>query len=154
MVLKAAGEKKINVIKAVREVTSLGLKEAKDLVEAAPATVKEGGLEGRGRVDQEEVRRGRGDGRDQVSVEGEATTFTSNWTTVSSARTIRRRNGCRPGHKPGASGCSGLLFTRPGDPPRGERGTGHGALLLPEPPLSGIRVKIRTPPTAVTLVAA
>ncbi|HBL27510.1 MAG TPA: 50S ribosomal protein L7/L12, partial [Acidobacteria bacterium] len=34
--------KKINVIKAVREVTSLGLKEAKDLVESAPATVKEG----------------------------------------------------------------------------------------------------------------
>ena len=42
VVLKAAGEKKINVIKAVREVTSLGLKEAKDLVEAAPKAVKEG----------------------------------------------------------------------------------------------------------------
>jgi large subunit ribosomal protein L7/L12 len=42
VVLKATGEKKINVIKAVREVTSLGLKEAKDLVESAPATVKEG----------------------------------------------------------------------------------------------------------------
>jgi large subunit ribosomal protein L7/L12 len=42
VVLKSAGEKKINVIKAVREVTSLGLKEAKDLVESAPATVKEG----------------------------------------------------------------------------------------------------------------
>jgi len=42
VVLKAAGEKKINVIKAVSEVTSLGLKEAKDLVESAPATVKEG----------------------------------------------------------------------------------------------------------------
>ena len=41
VVLKAAGEKKINVIKAVREVTSLGLKEAKDLGESAPATVKE-----------------------------------------------------------------------------------------------------------------
>jgi large subunit ribosomal protein L7/L12 len=41
VVLKAAGEKKINVIKAVREVTSLGLKEAKDLVESAPATIKE-----------------------------------------------------------------------------------------------------------------
>ena len=36
------GDKKINVIKAVREVTSLGLKEAKDLVEAAPKAVKEG----------------------------------------------------------------------------------------------------------------
>ncbi|HEX5759020.1 MAG TPA: 50S ribosomal protein L7/L12 [Thermoanaerobaculia bacterium] len=42
VVLSEIGEKKINVIKAVREVTSLGLKEAKDLVESAPATVKEG----------------------------------------------------------------------------------------------------------------
>src|SRR5499425_906578 len=42
VVLQEIGEKKINVIKAVREVTSLGLKEAKDLVESAPATVKEG----------------------------------------------------------------------------------------------------------------
>ena len=42
VVLQEAGEKKINVIKAVREVTSLGLKEAKDLVEGAPQTVKEG----------------------------------------------------------------------------------------------------------------
>lgn len=41
VVLKAIGDKKINVIKAVREVTSLGLKEAKDLVESAPATIKE-----------------------------------------------------------------------------------------------------------------
>jgi large subunit ribosomal protein L7/L12 len=41
-VLTAIGEKKINVIKAVREVTSLGLKEAKDLVEAAPKAIKEG----------------------------------------------------------------------------------------------------------------
>ena len=42
VVLKEVGAKKINVIKAVREVTSLGLKEAKDLVESAPAAVKEG----------------------------------------------------------------------------------------------------------------
>ncbi len=42
VVLEAAGDKKINVIKVVREVTSLGLKEAKDLVESAPAKVKEG----------------------------------------------------------------------------------------------------------------
>jgi len=42
VVLDAAGDKKINVIKAVREVTSLGLKEAKDLVEGAPQTIKEG----------------------------------------------------------------------------------------------------------------
>ena len=42
VVLTAAGDKKINVIKAVREITGLGLKEAKDLVEAAPKPVKEG----------------------------------------------------------------------------------------------------------------
>jgi len=42
VILTAAGDKKINVIKVVREVTSLGLKEAKDLVEGAPKTVKEG----------------------------------------------------------------------------------------------------------------
>ena len=42
VVLKATGDKKLEVIKAVREVTTLGLKEAKDLVEAAPKTVKEG----------------------------------------------------------------------------------------------------------------
>ena len=42
VVLTAAGGNKIGVIKAVREVTSLGLKEAKDLVEAAPKAIKEG----------------------------------------------------------------------------------------------------------------
>jgi large subunit ribosomal protein L7/L12 len=42
LVLNAAGEKKINVIKEVRAITGLGLKEAKDLVEGAPKTVKEG----------------------------------------------------------------------------------------------------------------
>src|SRR5881394_1055969 len=42
VILQAAGGQKINVIKVVREVTSLGLKEAKDLVEAAPKAVKEG----------------------------------------------------------------------------------------------------------------
>ena len=42
VVLTAAGANKINVIKAVREVTSLGLKEAKDLVDGAPKTIKEG----------------------------------------------------------------------------------------------------------------
>ena len=42
VILTAAGANKINVIKAVREVTSLGLKEAKDLVDGAPKTVKEG----------------------------------------------------------------------------------------------------------------
>ena len=42
VMLLAAGENKVNVIKAVREVTSLGLKEAKDLVDGAPKAVKEG----------------------------------------------------------------------------------------------------------------
>jgi large subunit ribosomal protein L7/L12 len=42
VVLNSIGDKKINVIKAVREVTSLGLKEAKELVESAPAKIKEG----------------------------------------------------------------------------------------------------------------
>ena len=42
VILKAAGDKKINVIKVVREATGLGLKEAKDLVDGAPKPVKEG----------------------------------------------------------------------------------------------------------------
>ncbi len=42
VILKATGDKKINVIKVVRELTSLGLKEAKDLVDGSPSTVKEG----------------------------------------------------------------------------------------------------------------
>ncbi|MGH8397506.1 MAG: 50S ribosomal protein L7/L12 [Gammaproteobacteria bacterium] len=42
VVLKAVGEKKVEVIKAVRTITGLGLKEAKDLVEGAPQNVKEG----------------------------------------------------------------------------------------------------------------
>src|SRR5207245_11553552 len=43
VMLNAVGDNKVNVIKAVREVTSLGLKEAKDLVDGAPKPVKEGG---------------------------------------------------------------------------------------------------------------
>ncbi len=42
VILKEFGDKKINVIKAVREITSLGLKEAKELVESVPKSVKEG----------------------------------------------------------------------------------------------------------------
>lgn len=42
VVMSAFGDNKVNVIKAVREITGLGLKEAKDLVEAVPATIKEG----------------------------------------------------------------------------------------------------------------
>jgi large subunit ribosomal protein L7/L12 len=48
VVLEAAGDKKIQVIKAVRELTGLGLKEAKELVDSAPKAVKEG-------VDQDEA---------------------------------------------------------------------------------------------------
>ena len=46
VILTSFGDKKINVIKAVREVTSLGLKEAKDLVESAPKAIKEGVTKG------------------------------------------------------------------------------------------------------------
>jgi len=42
VILKSAGENKVNVIKAVRQLTNLGLKEAKDLVEGAPQVLKEG----------------------------------------------------------------------------------------------------------------
>ena len=42
VVLKAAGDKKLNVVKAVKEITGLGLKEAKEMVDGAPKTVKEG----------------------------------------------------------------------------------------------------------------
>jgi len=42
VILASAGDKKVNVIKVVRELTGLGLKEAKDLVDGAPSTVKEG----------------------------------------------------------------------------------------------------------------
>src|SRR5690606_30556010 len=42
LILAAAGEKKVNVIKVVRELTGLGLKEAKDLVDGAPSTIKDG----------------------------------------------------------------------------------------------------------------
>lgn len=53
VVLTAIGDKKINVIKVVREVTSLGLKEAKDLVESAPTAVKEGAS----KEDAEEIKK-------------------------------------------------------------------------------------------------
>ena len=59
VILAKAGDKKINVIKEVRTITGLGLKEAKDLVEGAPKPVKEGVEQGRGRQDQEDAR-GRG----------------------------------------------------------------------------------------------
>ena len=67
VILEAAGDKKINVIKVVREVTSLGLKEAKDLVEGAPAKVKEGVSKEEAEDDQEEVRGSRRQGQGPVS---------------------------------------------------------------------------------------
>ena len=53
VVLKEAGAKKIQVIKVVREITSLGLKEAKDLVDGAPKTLKEGAS----KAEAEEIKR-------------------------------------------------------------------------------------------------
>ena len=67
VILAAAGDKKINVIKAVREITGLGLKEAKDLVESAPEGGQGRRAEGRRREAQGQAR-GRGrQGRAQVS---------------------------------------------------------------------------------------
>jgi ribosomal protein L7/L12 len=67
VVLEAAGDKKIDVIKEVRAITGLGLKEAKDLVEAGGKAVKEGCSEGRSRRDQEEARSCWRQGRAQVN---------------------------------------------------------------------------------------
>ena len=67
VVLKEVGANKINVIKAVREVTSLGLKEAKDLVDGAPKSHQGRRLEGRSRDHQEEVHRSRRSCRSQIT---------------------------------------------------------------------------------------
>ena len=66
-VLTEVGPNKILVIKAVRELTGLGLKEAKDLVDAAPKARQGGRHQGRGRGGQGEARRGRRDRRRQVA---------------------------------------------------------------------------------------
>ena len=66
VILKDAGANKINTIKAVREVTALGLKEAKDLVDGAPKPLEGEHLEGRRGSHRQEVRRRR-DSRNQVS---------------------------------------------------------------------------------------
>ena len=65
--LTDVGGNKINVIKVVREVTSLGLKEAKDLVEGAPKPIKEGVTKDEAATHQEEVRGRRREGRSQVA---------------------------------------------------------------------------------------
>ena len=67
VVLTAVGANKINVIKAVREVTSLGLKEAKDLVDGAPKTVKEGVSKEEAGDHQEEIHRGGRNRRSEVT---------------------------------------------------------------------------------------
>ena len=72
VVLKEVGANKINVIKAVREVTSLGLKEAKELVDGAPKNVKGRRFQGRSRDHQEEVHRGRRRCRSEVTPFGGA----------------------------------------------------------------------------------
>ena len=68
VVLTAAGDKKINVIKEVRAITGLGLKEAKDLVEGAPKTVKEAVAKAEAEDAQEEARGRRRQGRAEVGV--------------------------------------------------------------------------------------
>ncbi len=67
VILLAAGEKKIEVIKEVRAITGLGLKEAKDLVEGAPKPVKEGVNKDEVREDQGPAREGRREGGTEVS---------------------------------------------------------------------------------------
>ncbi len=62
VVLASAGDKKIEVIKEVRAITGLGLKEAKDLVEGAPKPVKDGVEQGRSRENQGAAREGRRQG--------------------------------------------------------------------------------------------
>ena len=66
VMLTELGANKVSVIKAVRELTGLGLKEAKDLVDGAPKPVKEGDGQGRRRSRQEEAGRSRRQGRTEV----------------------------------------------------------------------------------------
>ena len=66
VILAEAGEKKIQVIKVVRELTGLGLKEAKDLVDGAPKAGQRGCSQGRSRKRQEETRGAGREGRNQV----------------------------------------------------------------------------------------
>ena len=70
VMLTAAGDKKIEVIKEVRAITALGLKEAKDLVEGAPEGRQGRRQQGRSREDQGPARKGRRQGRAQVSACG------------------------------------------------------------------------------------
>ena len=64
--MSSFGAKKVGVIKVVRALTGLGLKEAKDLVEAVPANIKEGVSKDEAEGREEAARRGRGDGGGEV----------------------------------------------------------------------------------------
>ena len=75
VILKESGEKKVNVIKAVRELTGLGLKEAKDLVDGAPSTVKEGVNKADAEDGQEAARRSRRYRRAEVIARPSGTRF-------------------------------------------------------------------------------
>ena len=70
--LTSAGDKKINVIKVVREVTSLGLKEAKDLVDGAPKLVKEGVSKDEAAAIKKKFEEVGATGRDQVAARAQA----------------------------------------------------------------------------------
>ena len=115
VVLTAAGDKKINVIKEVRAITGLGLKEAKDLVEGAPKTVKEGVVQGRGRRDQEAARRSRRQGRAEVAAVRLAVDRRCN-----GSRAARAAFADGPASRNGGVRCSGTL--------QGGRGLRHSRL--------------------------
>ena len=133
VVLKAAGEKKINVIKAVREVTSLGLKEAKDLVESAPATIKEG-------VNKDEAesikKSSKRLGPRSKSSKSGTRRATSQRTTSTPRRSRNEAFPVAPNALPRARGINraGFLFwtlsTMHGDLPQSGRRAGHGVSCL------------------------
>ena len=89
--LNAAGEKKIQVIKVVRELTGLGLKEAKDLVDGAPKAVKEKVDQGRSGGHEEEARGGRGHGGSQITSAIGVTQIGESRSAPRSHSTCRRR---------------------------------------------------------------
>ncbi len=117
VVLMGAGEKKIQVIKVVRELTGLGLKEAKDLVDGAPKTVKEGATK-----DEAEAMRAKldGAGRDRraevglilVRTEGLQGGFSPGGPSGRSRRDRLSRRGLARGGGPGSVPSAGRLMTR------------------------------------------
>ena len=114
VVLTAAGDKKIQVIKEVRALTSLGLKEAKDLVDSAPKPVLERVTEGRGREGKGQARGGRGDRRGQV---GRGSRGRNCLTATRRVRTLSVRpliGGCNVTRRPRMlNGCRALFSRHP-----------------------------------------